>query len=382
MKLAILDDQVTPYRIPLFERIADRVGDMLILYCSLRLKERRWRSPETLSFPHEFLPHIAIRLRRPPYNDPRTILLNPTLFARLVVWSPDVVVGYAFSVPALTAFLYAKLFGKRYVSWSTGTLHTERFLGPGQRLLRSIIIPRANACLTPSMQGKEKYLFYGVSGDKVKVAVQSADVDWFSRRSQAARDEGAIFVDRRGIDGRCLVYVGFLSERKGVTLLLDAFASVKARLPDAKLILAGDGPQRNHLEKLARHAGLEGDVHFAGFVPQNELPAIYASGDLFVLPTLEDTFGVVLSEAAACSLPIVSSTFAGASSEYVEEGINGHIIDPRNTSEMVDAIINVLQDEEKRKRMAKASLAIAQKNGLDKEVEGFMAAVGLALRGD
>lgn len=84
MKLVILDDQVTPYRIPLFTGIAKRVDECWVLFRAARSKERDWEIPIDPPSPHEFLSGFTFRLRRPPYNDLGTILVKRTHHYRLV----------------------------------------------------------------------------------------------------------------------------------------------------------------------------------------------------------------------------------------------------------------------------------------------------------
>jgi glycosyltransferase involved in cell wall biosynthesis len=374
MNLAIIEDQVTPYRLPLFREIQSRVGELHVLFCSPRLQERQWDLPADLPANFEVLPNLALRLRRPPYGEPRTILFNPTLFPRLMRLRPDVVVGYAFSLPAQTAFAYAKLFGRGFVSWSTDTLHTERYLGPEQRLVRRWIIPRADSAVTPSKQGKAKFESYDLPAERISMAVQSADVQFFADGADAARRSGTTWAEAHGVSGTPIVYVGFLSELKGVVHLLRALPLVLKEVPSAELILAGDGPKRSALEDEAARLGLSDRVHFAGYVPQPEMPSLYASGKLFVFPTLQDTFGVVLSEAAACRLPIVSSPYAGAVDHYVEEGVNGHVVDPKDAAGLATAIADVLKDEARWSAMSDSSSKIANRYSVQLEADAFVAA--------
>src|SRR5687768_10584954 len=128
LRAVILNDQITPYRLRLFEGLRAAGIDATVLYSARRLPGYDWHIPESLGFPHRVLHSAILRLRRPPYNDPRLIAINPTLFSEIARLDPDVVVGYSFSLPAWTAFVYARLRGKKFVSWSTDTLHSERHL--------------------------------------------------------------------------------------------------------------------------------------------------------------------------------------------------------------------------------------------------------------
>ncbi len=103
-----------------------------------------------------------------------------------------------------------------------------------------------------------------------------------------------------------------LAERMGLDLLLSAFASVVERRPGARLYVAGDGPLRDRLERTAAGLGVDDEVTFLGYVPDSELPAVYASADLFVLPTAElEGFGLATLEALAAGTPVVGTPVGG-----------------------------------------------------------------------
>lgn len=103
-----------------------------------------------------------------------------------------------------------------------------------------------------------------------------------------------------------------LSERMGHDLLLEAFAAVLAERPGARLYVAGDGPLRSDLESATRDRGVAEATTFLGYVPDAELPAVYRSADVFVLPTRElEGFGLSTLEALASGLPVVATPVGG-----------------------------------------------------------------------
>jgi len=103
-----------------------------------------------------------------------------------------------------------------------------------------------------------------------------------------------------------------LGRRMGLDLLLEAFAGVVDRHPDAHLYIAGDGPLQDELERVAARLDVDGDVTFLGYVPRRDLPGTYASADLFVLPTTElEGFGLATLEALASGTPVVGTPVGG-----------------------------------------------------------------------
>lgn len=108
-----------------------------------------------------------------------------------------------------------------------------------------------------------------------------------------------------------LLYLGRLEQRKGVAHLVEAFARLHRQHPRLRLLIGGDGPERQQLEQQVARHGLE-RVQFRGYVPASDLPRLFASCDLFCAPaTYAESFGIVLIEAMAAGLPIVAAANAG-----------------------------------------------------------------------
>src|SRR5581483_8803174 len=119
--------------------------------------------------------------------------------------------------------------------------------------------------------------------------------------------------------------VGRLDAHKGIDLLLRAVADACAQGAALDVTVVGTGPEQGRLAGFARELGVS--TTWRGFVDQPGLPDVYAEADMFVFPTLDDTFGIVVLEAAAAGLPLISSPLAGATEDFVRDGINGLVVD-------------------------------------------------------
>jgi glycosyltransferase involved in cell wall biosynthesis len=337
-RVVVLNNEIMPYRIPLFRAIhqSGRV-ELIVLFSTLRSWERKWEiDPATLNFPYRILPGFSFRLPKPNYAEKRTLFFNPTLFFDLLRYRPNVVIGYEFSIPALTALAYCRLFRRPYIVWSECTAHTDRALSRGQRWTRRIIIPRAQGFLGTSRAACQNLIRLGADPKRVLEAPQVYDFAGFSSKVEAARQNPPD-------SPAYLLFVGSLTERKGIDLLLDAFFPVAAQKPDILLRIVGTGPLRNALEKKVRAAGLSDRVQFAGFVDPARIPLEYARAKAFILPSHEDTFGVVVVEALASRVPVICSSFAGVS-DYLQDGENGFIVDPHDSSLLAQRILGLLED--------------------------------------
>jgi glycosyltransferase involved in cell wall biosynthesis len=158
--------------------------------------------------------------------------------------------------------------------------------------------------------------------------------------------------ERRRIGGPLHVLsVGRLVPGKGHAVLLDALAHLREDGFDIRTTLVGDGPERESLERLA--AELRLDLRLAGAVGQDELPAYYADADVFCLPTFAEGLGVVLLEAMASGLPVVSTLVMGVP-EAVEDGETGLLVSPGRADLLAEAIGRLAVAPELRERMGRA----------------------------
>jgi phosphatidylinositol alpha-1,6-mannosyltransferase len=153
-----------------------------------------------------------------------------------------------------------------------------------------------------------------------------------------------------GPEAPVVVCTARMVRRKGQDTLIEAWPLVRAAVPDARLLLVGDGPHRANLEKAA--AGLGESVVFTGSVPWSEMPAHTDAGDVFAMPCrtrlggLEpEAFGIVFLEAAACGLPVVVGDSGGAP-ETVLDGDTGFVVPPEDVREIADRLVELLTDRE------------------------------------
>jgi phosphatidylinositol alpha-1,6-mannosyltransferase len=151
--------------------------------------------------------------------------------------------------------------------------------------------------------------------------------------------------------------------RKGQDVLVAAWPRVLARHPGARLLLVGSGPAERSLRRAVAARGLEGSVVLTGAVPAEELPAHYAAGDVFAMPCRTrragldvEGLGMVFLEAAACGRPVVAGTSGGAP-EAVQEGVTGHVVDPRSPEAVAASINGLLDDPERARAMGAAGRA-------------------------
>lgn len=205
--------------------------------------------------------------------------------------------------------------------------------------------------------------------DRCRTVYNGVDVDVFAPDD---RDQS-----KRGHTQRIL-FVGRITPEKGIHVLLDAFASVRRKFPQARLKLIGsftttpkdfivtltengdvanlaafyEGDYRNQL-KARIPADAADSVTFVDELPHAALAGEYANADVLVNPSFSESFGMSLIEAMACELPVVASRVGGMS-EIVEDGVTGFLVDPGEADPLAAAIVRVLADRKSSKAMGKA----------------------------
>ncbi len=203
----------------------------------------------------------------------------------------------------------------------------------------------------------------GVAGERFRPAAPRADLR-----------------EAHGLAGFTFVSVCRLLEKKGVDHALRAFASLLPERPDSRFLVVGSGPFEPELRALVRALGIEGAVSFAGAVPDGELADHYRAGDVFVMPNRAmpdgDTegFGLVFLEANACGLPVISGR-DGGSTEAVQDGVNGLVVDGHDVSAIADAMRRLRDDAALRARLRRGRAARGGGGGLERARGGVPAVV-------
>ena len=171
-----------------------------------------------------------------------------------------------------------------------------------------------------------------------------------------APDEAAALRRKFGIPpgATVCIYVGRLSPEKGLPPLLRGFAVAAGSVPEARLILLGDGAMRAELESLSASLGIQSRIHFAGRVDGSEVPAWLRAADLFSLTSPSEGFSCALAEAMAAGLPSVVTEIA-ANTQLIDSGVHGILVPFGDDQATGAALTRLFTDEPLRRRMGAAS---------------------------
>jgi glycosyltransferase involved in cell wall biosynthesis len=177
--------------------------------------------------------------------------------------------------------------------------------------------------------------------------------------------------------GATLMYAGRLEQEKGIRSLLQAFKLIHDRLPEAKLVIAGEGPEKEYVEHFVEDNKLRGSVQLLGFVTKEALFTRYAAAKLVIIPSLwPEPFGLIGIEAFSTGTPVVASGRGGM--DWLVDGDNGLEVNPEKPDEMAQAVISLLLDEARYSQMVQNALKTAQDYAPEAYTKNLLRAYALA----
>jgi glycosyltransferase involved in cell wall biosynthesis len=232
----------------------------------------------------------------------------------------------------------------------------------GKELILRRYLGACAGALAVSSGNRRLLLHYGMAPERVFCSPYAVDGERFQRSPaqrlaarQALQAQLGLPADPAAAAPPIVLFCGKLVPVKDPQLLLAAFAALRQGGTPAVLAVVGDGPLRDELQAWTRAHAVP-DVHFLGFKNQSELPDLYAAADLLVLPSLRETFGVVVIEALHAGLPVIASDGVGCAEDLVLAGQTGLTFPRRDAAALTRCLQALCAGESGRARR----LALAQ----------------------
>ncbi|MBV9886577.1 MAG: glycosyltransferase family 4 protein [Acidobacteria bacterium] len=211
-----------------------------------------------------------------------------------------------------------------------------------KKVIWPAVFSLAGQVLTASSAGRDMMISLGFPPDRVSMTLDTVDNDWWLTQANAVNREEARHSLGFAPDEKIILFCAKLQPWKRPMDLLQAFAS--AAIPNAKLVFAGDGAQRAELEKEAAARNISNKVQFLGFVNQSQLPKLYKSADLMVIPSRYEPFGLVVNESMLCGCPVIASDRVGAVRDLITHGETGYVYPCDDISSLATLLQNALGD--------------------------------------
>jgi glycosyltransferase involved in cell wall biosynthesis len=226
----------------------------------------------------------------------------------------------------------------------------------------------------------EYYRLNGIGEERIFPMPYAVDNQLFQSYAQKAAPDRQNLRKTLGLNATrpILLFAGKLIERKRPQDLLEAYAQlmrdIKGARPSPYLLFVGEGELRKQLELSAIALGLE-SVKFVGFKNQSELPALYDLCDLFVMPTVNEPWGLVVNEVMNAGCAVVVSDEVGCGPDLVEDGVNGVVFKARDVADLTRALSEMLADPMRLAHMGAKSLERINQWSFEEDVAGLRAAL-------
>ncbi|HET9074643.1 MAG TPA: glycosyltransferase family 4 protein [Solirubrobacteraceae bacterium] len=405
IRVSVVAPVAAPYREPLFAALHVRPELALeVIYAAAT--QPSWDVPDDFFATEHAYPARHLRSTQIPRPGRTPVMFPRGLERALAAGRPDVIVASEFGPLAIRARLWAGRHGLPYLLLSECTPATNPHLPAAQLRWHRHFARHVDGAIVVSSAGQRRLRDFGVAPERITVALQSADLVPLRAAlaaihpprppapAGAVPDPGAGAVPTPGAQAGAtpslragpspalrVLCVARLVPDKNIALLARALAQARLDLGRPRVILevVGEGFLRERLVRTVTELGLE--AHFLGHLGPAELARAYSSADVFALPSRFEPFGVVVREAAAAGLPILTTTAVGAVGDIAVDGENAILVAPDDLSGTSVALTRLLGDPALRARMAAASRAIdARTDG--GEADAFTSAVIAAATGD
>jgi glycosyltransferase involved in cell wall biosynthesis len=332
-----------PYLVERFNAVTRRGNiDLEAWFSSRTESDRSWIVDESAwDFRAEYVPRIPL--------GPRAVAVPVGLLSRR---RPDLMVSLYANASYLAGFELARLAGIRTAFRVLPTFDEWIRRHPLKERLKRAAFSRVDGVKVPGPAGAAMAARYGVPKDRIHVVTQSIDVEAFRTGRTKWHPARESIRSELGLRGCVFLFVGRLWEGKGVSHLLAAFKTVLEAGVDATLLLAGDGVDEGRYRLASDEGILRGRVVFTGFIQQAALPRVYAASDVVVFPTLGDPHGLVIEEAMASRLPVITTMAAGDIERRLPEGEAGFIVPAADPQSLSERMIRLARDPGLRTRMA------------------------------
>ena len=193
---------------------------------------------------------------------------------------------------------------------------------------------------------------------KIKVIPMGIDINLFKPRK--------LKKPFKYFKNKLLLFVGRLNEQKGVQYLIESMKDVAKSEHNAKLLIIGEGEYTNTLKELAINKSVDSNIEFLGPIPHRGLAYYYNIADIFVMPSLSnkigtESLGLTLLEAMASGCAVVG-TKVGGIPYIIKNGANGILVEQKDSKELANAIIFILKNQQKSRKMTRSAAEFARKN--------------------
>lgn len=341
-KVALLTNIPAPYRLPFFRELSSYCN-LLVIFDDYTEPNRKWMiSKQELEFPHTIAKGFCIHYQRkhPDINieEERYLQIRYGILPALAKFKPSVIISAEMGLRTLQAAMYSKVTGTPFILWWEGTRHTEGWVGQRKSYTRKLIVKEAQRFWSNGHESTKLLMDYGASPNVVDEGMTGVDTNFFAIETRKLVLQRQFMRSHLGLKGVVLLFIGQFIHRKGLHNYLEALKAVhESGLKEWSAVFVGSGSMESFLHNWrAQHPDVP--VIISNFVQPHELPKFYAIADVFVMPTLEDVWGLVSLEAVVAGVPQIFSVYGGCTPDLLRDKRMGCAINPLNAEEFASAL--------------------------------------------
>jgi glycosyltransferase involved in cell wall biosynthesis len=308
------------------------------------------------------------------------------LWSFLTTTTPSAILINGYSTrDAIALLIWCRLKGCRPILMSESKaddFHRKNYV----EFIKSILIRQFHGSLCGGSPHRKYLEYLGMPSQNIFDGYDAVDNQFFMEQSDMVRQLPDRHQNLPGLEDPRAFFLasGRFISRKNFPGLLHAYRvyaqiCVQNRHIPWRLLLLGDGPEREVMEAEIKKHNLEKDVFLAGVQPLNNLPVYYGLASIFIHPALQDQWGLVVNEAMACGLPVLVSECAGCAFDLVEDGVDGFKFDPEDSQELASLMVRMSSGVLDLNRMGRAARAKISGWGVDRFAHGLLQAVRMGL---
>ena len=324
MKVLYVTTAAAPYKVEMFECL----GEMCDLDVVFEKKTEAYREDGWLR--NKFSNFNAYYLRGINFGN---TIISLDIISLVQKNRYDCIIIGVYSTPSqILAQIYFWINNIPYLlSSDGGFVNEEPFI---KHCIKKIIVSRASYWLSPSKNSSEYLKYYGAQNDRIFLYPFSSIKDEDVLKKEDGESERQFFREKNNIiEKNVVLYVGQIIHRKGIDIIL----KTAKKLENVGFYIAG-GIATDEYANMVEELGLK-NVHFVGFKDKGELAEYYRSSNVFVLPTREDIWGLVVNEAMAYGVPVITTRTCNAGVEMIKNDKVGTLLNDNNEDELTAAIL-------------------------------------------
>ncbi len=382
-RLAILAAFPVQYQAPLFCKIAKHPAiDLTVYYCADYFANEardpsfgsfKWDIPLLEGYKYKFLKNLSPNPGAGFFGH-----INPQIIREITRNSYDAILIYGY-VKSTNWFAFLGAWLSKTPILILGESHLLNYRAKWKEGLKrgvlSQLFKRISSFLYIGTLSRAYYKHYGVPDRKLFSAPYAVDNDFFLSKHQELQGERNQLKKDIGVAPELpvILYASKMMQRKRAMDLLKAFGKTQKRV-DVSLVFVGDGVERPTLEAYSKDHDIR-NVHFVGFKNQTELPDYFVIADVFVLPSTDEPWGLIINEAMNFGLPIITTDQVGAGYDLVKDGKNGFVYPVGDIEKLANCLLRLFQNPELKERMGKYSSEIISRWSYNEGEEGILNAL-------